>query len=506
MEEPPIVLSDLYAATQLIVRTDVMALVVLLASAAAWLGSGWLQARAAAPGASHWSCLRAGPRLLVGPRGTGPRARMRAAAYPAETPARQATSLAGLVPDSLAAASRTVTLGVLLPGAALGAAFLVRSGHLPTGWAQGVLAAASLVTVAGLVVTVARLRRTEGRRDWLAARGPHLTAATLAGEVLLVGASLATVWAITHTEGAPTSLLDIAAASLAARAATLLRLPPAGLVVADVAFVTLLIGIGVSPAAAVAAVAVWRAGLATVWVVTSATRLRRPHTDPPPLGLSSEPTGSPLGEWFHRGVFRALGALPPAAAAAVRARVFQTLFSMSEDPWRYDTMPYESRKRQQLLEHLPAEAGVVVEVGCADGHNLLAIGRTHPEAQVVGVDISAKAVAAAAARAVDVPNVTVLQADARSAPAVLARAGIERVDVLVLAEILYYIGGPRQVETELASLAPLLAPGGTVIFVHQASHADRLHAAAVRGLRCRTVQRLAVDDAERPYVVEVARP
>lgn len=55
------------AASDLLVGSDVMAVVVLAASAGAWLLAGWVQMRAAAPEVSHGRCLLARADLLVAP-------------------------------------------------------------------------------------------------------------------------------------------------------------------------------------------------------------------------------------------------------------------------------------------------------------------------------------------------------------------------------------------------------------------------------------------------------
>jgi trans-aconitate methyltransferase len=169
-------------------------------------------------------------------------------------------------------------------------------------------------------------------------------------------------------------------------------------------------------------------------------------------------------------------------------------------------LPYEQRKRARLLEHIPTTSGVIVELGCADGHNLGGIATSVPTAQVCGLDISVTAVAAAARRT---PRPTRRESPARRRARCRggpARHVVPHTRVLVIAETLYYLGSTAQIQAELGGLAAQLAPHATVILVHQASDANRLHEAAQRALGRTSRQRLQVADPDRPYVIEIASP
>ena len=144
-----------------------------------------------------------------------------------------------------------------------------------------------------------------------------------------------------------------------------------GQLIADLAFVTLLTATDVSIAASVAVVIVWRASSVLAWALLKVAAARRGAR--PPLRLDETPTGSAAGEWVHRLAFRALGVLPDRVRDGARQRLFDTLFAISDDPWAYDALPYERRKRSHLMGQLPSNASVVVDVGCADGHVIDAI-------------------------------------------------------------------------------------------------------------------------------------
>ena len=514
----PDVLGAARAAGALAAESDVAAVLVVAGSASAWLLLGWAQMRAAAPHVSHRRCLFAGAHLVFRPwLPAGAEATSVTAVAAVSKGAKavgRAVGRAGLrpVPSDLAAAAGWVTLAALVPAAVLAAAYLVIAGHAPAG--EPVAAAGLTVgAVAGVAAATWHVRQVPGRRAWLAVRGPHLAVGAVIGEVGLAVSTTALVWSLAHTEGTTVSLLEVGLASVVARAVTLARTPPLGLGLADGLFAVMLVGVGLTAGVTVATVILWRLAQTLAWAAAATSRralarcISRGAASDAPFGLPDEPTGSAIGEWVHRAGFRAIGALPPQVAGRMRARVFQALFALSSDPWRYDALPYEQRKRQALVASLPdavAAAGTVVEVGCADGHNLRAIAAHFPGASIVGLDISAVAVAAARQRTSHQGRVRVERSDARTAAQALQRVGVASVDVLVLAEVLYYLGGPGRVRAELEGLRSVLAPGGVLVLVHGASDADRLHASAVDALGCTSLGRREVSDPQRPFVVETA--
>lgn len=146
-------------------------------------------------------------------------------------------------------------------------------------------------------------------------------------------------------DGENLSPLEAFAAASAARILTLLRFPPAGLVVSDAVLAAPLIGVGASPGAALATTALWRLGMLGAWSASALGRTRRhagPGEGPTP---PNTPTGSVLGELVHRTAFRLLASMPPTLARRARRLAFQWLFTVSEDPWQYAALPYEARKR-----------------------------------------------------------------------------------------------------------------------------------------------------------------
>ncbi|MDC5697980.1 methyltransferase [Intrasporangium calvum] len=476
-------------ATDLVVRSDVMAVVVTILLIATWAAAGAIRVRAAVPGAPPRTCLAAAPRLMLDLPGR---------------PGRQtggANATAGL-----GAAASSVSLLVLGSGAAGALTLLLTRGHVPPGFsAVGAASAVALLaaTVSGVVVRQAHQSK-EATGRWLTSRGPHLGLAALVGELALAGSVAAAALALGHTEGVEISGLEVFAAATVARLLTLLRHPAGGAGVADAVLAGLLLGIGSSAALAVGTVVLWRVGMLAGWAASSLmARLTTPLENV--VAQTLEPSGSALGELLHRSAFQIVAALPDPLARRTRRLVFQAMFSGSDDPWQYDTMPYEVRKRSFLVASVPPGARTILEVGCAEGHNLRAWGEAHPGARVVGLDISARAVATARLRASHLPNVSVFESDLSGAVATLTRAGASGIDVVVLAEVLYYLGRPHDVRRQLEPLAGVLAPDCLVVLLHPAADAKALHAAAFAALGAHAETSTVMLDDARPVVLETGR-
>lgn len=214
---------------------------------------------------------------------------------------------------------------------------------------------------------------------------------------------------------------------------------------------------------------------------------------------------SALGEGLHRGVFRVIGAMPAPISTRIRRGVFDTRFRWDADPWQYEDLPYEIRKRQELLRHMPRDATTVLEIGCAEGHNLRALAALLPEARIIGIDVSARAVQLAGQRARSAGlAIEAIQTDVRRAPDALRDRKVPSADVVVIAETLYYLGNPERIARELRPLGSTLAPGTTVVLLHPVRDAQRLHDAAFAALGATRATTDAVADPVRPFVVETA--
>lgn len=474
-------------ASALVVRSDVTAVLVSVLLFGAWVAAGALRVRAAIPGAPPSTCVAAGPNLLLD-------LRIRRHGQTGHT-------------AGLGAAAGSVSLLVLGAGSAGALTLLLVRGHFAPGFTAATAASAAALLVAAVSVAVARRARhaKEAAGPWLTSRGPHLGVATMVGELALAGSVVAVALALAHTEGADISALEVFAATTVARLLTLLRHPVGGMALADLVLAGLLLGVGTAAAVAVATAALWRLGMVAAWVGSLLIARRSTVSLDGFLSAPQEPTGSAVGELVHRALFRMIASLPDPLARGTRRLVFQAKFSGADDPWQYETMPYEVRKRSLLVASIPPGAKTILELGCADGHNLRAWGEMFPGAGVIGLDISDRAVEAARRRAGHLPNVSAIQSDLTGAVIALQRAGVPRVDVVVLAEVLYYLGRPADIRRQLQPLASALAPDCLILLLHPIRDATALHAATFAALGAAVETNQVMPDAIRPVPLQTGR-
>ncbi|MHB8185744.1 MAG: methyltransferase [Dermatophilaceae bacterium] len=491
--------------------SDMMAVVAVVVCASVWVLVGAAQRRAITPRLSLWACATVGSgdellahRSLIAPSGRSGRS----AAWGSGDDTHWA---AALTPSTAAAwLTKAVAVALLSIGAVI---VLGASGHLPragTADTTAVLMAVAWLAAAGAVWALQVRRRvrdspvTKATRAVIARRGPHALVVAVVGEIAL-GLAVAFVAAVlTHTAGSPApGVAEVVAIALLARLFTFVPFPPIGLGLADGILVFGLTWVQVPMKVAIATALVWRVtGLAVITVGFLAARRLRPHVASAGE-VTATPTDSRLGRFVHRAGFALLALLPGRLASVARRRLFDAMFGLADDPWDYALMPYEQRKQAQLAAAIPSGAGVIVEVGCADGHNVAALARLHPGSTVIGIDISERAIATAARRVHSHTNAMVVRSDARSVADALDEFR-GQVNVLVLSEVLYYLGTSPQVQQALMPTRALLSPDATVVLVHGAYDAQRLHAPACTALGVVRVTDTVVDDPDRPYIVTVA--
>jgi SAM-dependent methyltransferase len=143
---------------------------------------------------------------------------------------------------------------------------------------------------------------------------------------------------------------------------------------------------------------------------------------------------------------------------------FEQLYRDKGDPWQFASSPYEQAKYRHSLQALPNDKyASALEVGCSIGvlTRLLA-GRC---TALLAVDVSETALAEAARRCADAPNVTFARLQ-------IPQDAVEgRFDLIVLSEVVYY--------WDLADLARaaemlyrVLTPGGDLLLVHYVAETD----------------------------------
>jgi len=201
----------------------------------------------------------------------------------------------------------------------------------------------------------------------------------------------------------------------------------------------------------------------------------RPASGPEPDSHAD----SALGRAAHRLLFTVVSRCPPRLRDAALRRIFDSTHNSGEDPWSVDSDPYEVFKRQQLVDAVPESADIVLELGCSIGANLRDLAVARADATIVGCDVSPRAIDTARRITDGLANVRLSVTPAATDIPGTVPSGM---DVLVLSEVLYYMGGASGIERTLGPVSASLHDGGTVVMVHSADDAPALHDTAVRVL------------------------
>ncbi len=137
---------------------------------------------------------------------------------------------------------------------------------------------------------------------------------------------------------------------------------------------------------------------------------------------------------------------------------FENLYAASPDPWAFETSPYEHRKYERTLNVLARRRyRRALEVGCSNGVFTAMLAPLCDE--LLAVDVSERAVAAAKERLEELPHVRVerltLPEETPEGP----------FDLVVASEVLYF--WPEDVMlAALRRFEEILAPGGALQAVH----------------------------------------
>jgi SAM-dependent methyltransferase len=137
---------------------------------------------------------------------------------------------------------------------------------------------------------------------------------------------------------------------------------------------------------------------------------------------------------------------------------FENLYEQSPDPWGFETSPYERKKYERTLGVLQGRRYQrVLEVGCSIGVFTVKLAPLCDE--VLAVDVSERAVAAARERLAGFPHVQVEQ---RRLPEETPEGPF---DLVIASEVLYY--WPKEVVlTALRRFEEVLAPSGVLLAAH----------------------------------------
>jgi SAM-dependent methyltransferase len=148
--------------------------------------------------------------------------------------------------------------------------------------------------------------------------------------------------------------------------------------------------------------------------------------------------------------------LPPA--------YFERVYSESDDPWGFETRPYERDKYQATLNALPRERyASAFEIGCSIG--VLTHKLAHRCARLLSVDVSDKALASARDRCRNEPQVNFEQMR------VPQRFPDEVFDLILVSEVGYYWSWD-DLATALRQMKAHLRVGGHLLLVHWTPEVD----------------------------------
>ncbi|MFI9076168.1 class I SAM-dependent methyltransferase [Streptomyces sioyaensis] len=199
----------------------------------------------------------------------------------------------------------------------------------------------------------------------------------------------------------------------------------------------------------------------------------------------------------HRTLFAALSLL----GARGQGRLLHWYFDWwhrRPDPWGLAVDDYEQFKYATTLGQLPVRPyRRILDVGCSEGAFTHRLAAAYPHADVTGADISERALARARTPVPGpVPGPRFVRLNIVTAPPA------DRFDLVFCAELLYYLGRPRQLRRACAHLAAAVAPGGLLVLVHPWPEARRFCAYAEAAGLCRVTEHVERGTG-RPFAVSV---
>lgn len=130
----------------------------------------------------------------------------------------------------------------------------------------------------------------------------------------------------------------------------------------------------------------------------------------------------------------------------------------NDDPWRLDDNPFERERHTQLLR-LSLSNGTVstgLEIGCAAGAFTEKLA-PHCRRLTV-IDVMPRAIGRAVQRTKRWSHISWAAID------ILQFSTEELFDLIVVAEVLYYLEDMRRMRTAIDKMVKMLAPGGHLIF------------------------------------------
>ncbi|RBQ16695.1 hypothetical protein DP939_28865 [Spongiactinospora rosea] len=198
---------------------------------------------------------------------------------------------------------------------------------------------------------------------------------------------------------------------------------------------------------------------------------------------------------LHRTFFRAVSLLSARAQGRLLHLFFQWVHQ-APDPWRYETEPYEIGKYEMTLRHIPDRPyRRALDVGCSEGAFTRRLARAFPQAECLGVDVSDHAISRAAAKAAGSARFAALD--------FLNEDPGGMFDLVVCAEMLYYVGRGERLRLVFERFRTFMAPGGVLVLVHEWPEARRLYRHLDESPGFRKMAEHPCEHPERSYAVTV---
>ena len=180
-------------------------------------------------------------------------------------------------------------------------------------------------------------------------------------------------------------------------------------------------------------------------------------------------------------------------------RHFERLYSQTPDPWNCETSPYELLKAKRTADAIIQlqMPGAVLDVGCGEGILAEFLGaRGHV---VSAIDISPSAVERARQRCASHSQVDVAVGN------VLKRPVLGRFDVIVLSEVLYYLGYGRSRRTVCDQLVETLSENGYLAVTNPWPASRNIERVLGTHSRLKLVSANVFPDPGRPYSLAIYR-
>lgn len=173
---------------------------------------------------------------------------------------------------------------------------------------------------------------------------------------------------------------------------------------------------------------------------------------------------------------------------------FERLFIEGGDPWNYQSDSCELRRYSRTLDSVKAARRSALELGSSIGIFTRILSLNFE--RVTAVDFSTEAMKTARVRTKDRSNITFIEAP-------LEKLSLnDKFDVIICAEVFFYIDPEKESARICSMLAEHLAPEGNVILVEGIKNG---HWEAKLNDCFEAVERQVFDEPDRPYKIVTYR-